>query len=296
LEIQWYPGHMAKAKRQIKEVLKVIDAVLELVDARAPESSHIPDIKEIVEEKPIIRVLNKEDLAEKNVTENWIKYFKNQGITSFSVDSIHKDGIKSIIDYLRKIKKQKNSVVRCIVMGVPNVGKSSFINQMAGRKGAKTGDIPGITKGKMWLKVNEDLELLDTPGILWPKFDEKEVGIKLAILGCIKEEIYDAEKIALILIDFLIFKAKEELMKRFKLDTLGTPEEILEKIGEKRGCLLPGGKIDALKAAKIVLKEYREGRIGRISLEEPENKGFWEKFKNNIEAEEEGYLYEGYQG
>lgn len=292
MEIQWYPGHMAKAKRQMKEVLKVVDAVLELVDARAPESSHIPDIRDIVSEKPIIRVLNKEDLAEKNVTENWIKYFKNQGITSFSVDSIHKDGIKNVIDYLKKIKKQKNGVVRCMVMGVPNVGKSSFINQIAGRKGAKTGDIPGITKGKMWLKVNEDLELLDTPGILWPKFDEKEVGIKLAILGCIKEEIYDAEEIALILVDFLIFKAKEELMKRFKLNTLGTPQEILEKIGEKRGCLLPGGKIDTLKAAKIVLKEYREGRIGRISLEEPENKGFWEKFRNNIEAKEEGFLYE----
>lgn len=283
MEIQWYPGHMAKAKRQMKEILKVIDVVLELVDARAPESSHISDIKDIVGEKPIIRVLNKEDLAQKEVTEKWQNYYKEKGIISFSVDSVHKSGIKEIIGYIKNIKKQKNSVVRCMVMGVPNVGKSSFINQLAGRKSAKTGDIPGITKGKMWLKVNKDLELLDTPGVLWPKFEKRDVGIKLAILGCIKEEIYNPEKIALILIKFLSLKFRKELMERFKLDSPGNPEDILREIGEKRGCLLAGGRIDTLKASKIVLKEFRDGKIGKISLEEPCDNEFWEIYNQDVD-------------
>ncbi|MCG0274635.1 MAG: ribosome biogenesis GTPase YlqF [Thermosediminibacteraceae bacterium] len=282
MDIQWYPGHMAKTRRIIKENLKLVDLVLEIVDARAPKSTHIPDILELIGSKRLIVVLNKADLADDKVTESWVKFFSKKGLDSLSVDSRRKVGFKKLDEIVKTIPKQTRRPLRGIVVGVPNVGKSSFINQIAGKKGAKTGNKPGITRGKMWLKAGDKIELLDTPGILWPKIEEEMVGLKLAFLGCIKEELLNLEEVSLKLIEFLVKKYPEALSNRYGVEPCENSTLILEQIAKNRGFIIAGGRYDTLRAAKTLLKEFQDGKLGRISLEEPdeeETQEDWQKCK-----------------
>ncbi len=281
MNIQWYPGHMAKTKKMIKDNLKLVDVVLELTDARAPLSTHLPDIDSLIGNKNSIMIMNKADLADKKITDMWLKYFKKQGIKAIAVNSLKKSELKNLYNLLGNVKKKTVlRSTRCMIIGIPNVGKSSLINQMAGRKSARTADIPGVTRNKMWLKVGDNLELLDTPGILWPKFEDKTIGIKLAILGSIKQELLDFEKLSLILIKYLLANYPQALKDRYGVDS-STPAEILEKIARNRGFLVEGGVFDINRSAKTLINEFRQGKLGRISLEKPEEKeGFWLEIAN----------------
>ncbi|MFY9218217.1 MAG: ribosome biogenesis GTPase YlqF [Tepidanaerobacteraceae bacterium] len=282
MDIQWYPGHMVKTKKMIKQNLRLVDVVLELVDARAPLSTKLPDVDSLVGSREIITVLNKADLADKKVTEMWINYFKNRGIPAVSVDTLRKTGFKRLFSLINSVKKRSLlGSRRCMIIGVPNVGKSSLMNQMAGRKSARTADVPGVTRSKMWLKVSDNLELLDTPGILWPKFEDKAVGIKLAMLGSIKEDLLDLQQLAFILIKFLSIYYPERLKSRYNLNTNIPPLQALEKIAASRGFFLEGGILDIERSAKTIITEFRQGKIGAISLERPEEKeGFWIDISN----------------
>lgn len=282
MDIQWYPGHMAKTKKIIKQNLKLVDVVLELVDARAPLSTHLPDINSLVGNKDIITVLNKADLADKEVTELWINFFESQGRRVVAVDALRKSGFKKLFSLIDNTKKRTMlGPKRCMIIGVPNVGKSSLMNQMARRKSARTADVPGTTRSKMWLKVSHRLELLDTPGVLWPKFEDKAVGIKLALLGCIKEELLDLHRLAFILIEFLSIYYPDNLKSRYDVDINIPPEKILEKIAQSRGFLLSGGTYDIERSVKTLISEFRQGKLGAISLERPEEKeGFWASLSN----------------
>lgn len=278
MNIQWYPGHMVKAKRLVKEHLKLVDVVIELVDARVPLSSRNPDIDKIVENKPRIVVLNKGDLSDKQRTQEWTKYFRDLGYQAVVVNSINGQGIKQVIKAAQDLVKEKFKAyeakgrrpraIRGMIIGIPNVGKSSFINKLAGKGTAKTGDKPGVTKGKQWVKIGNEFELLDTPGILWPKFEDQNVGLKLAFTGAISDAIMDIETLAVKLVDFLKKDYPEKLKERYKVDELpDDPEETLRKIATKRGCLLSGGKVDVLKISMIILDEFRGGKIGLITLD-----------------------------
>lgn len=282
MNIQWYPGHMVKTKKMIKENLKLVDVVIELTDARAPLSTHLPDINSLAGNKDIITVLNKADLADKEVTDLWIKHFKGQGIRAVAVDTLRKSGFKRLFSLISSVKKKtKFAPTRCMIIGVPNVGKSSLMNQMAGRKSARTADVPGVTRSKMWLKVSARLELLDTPGILWPKFEDKAVGIKLAILGSIKQELLDLQQLSIILIKYLSIYYPQRLKSRYNVDAQITPVKILEKIAQSRGFLLGGGTFDIERSVKTLISEFRQGKLGAISLERPEEKeGFWTEISN----------------
>lgn len=282
MDIQWYPGHMVKTKRMIKENLRLVDVVLELIDARAPLSTHLPDIDSLTGSKDIIMVLNKADLADKQVTDLWIKYFENQGTPAIAVDTIRKSGFKKLYNLVKNAKKRTMlSPMRCMVIGVPNVGKSSLINQLAGRKGAKTADTPGVTRSKMWLKVNDRLELLDTPGVLWPKFEDRATGIKLAVLGSIKQELLNLEQLSLALIKYLSVNYPQSIKTRYKVDIDIPPTEVLERIAKNRGFLMAGGTLDIDRSAKTLINEFRQGILGGISLEKPGEKGgFWDKISN----------------
>jgi len=278
--IHWYPGHMVKARKMVQENLKLVDVVIELLDARIPISSRNPQIDLILKEKPRIIALNKVDLADKKMTEKWIKYFKDEGgYPCIPIDSRQGKGVGLLINAAQELAKdvldklaakgRKPRPVRIMMVGIPNVGKSSLINKMAGQGSTKTGDTPGLTRGKQWIRVGRGVELLDTPGILWPKFEDPEVGFKLAITGAIKDEIINIEQVVVKLIHLLSCIAPENLQQRYKLDQLDEdPLEILKKIGTKRGCLVSGGNVDYLKAAVIVLNEFRAGRIGEFTLDE----------------------------
>lgn len=282
MNIQWYPGHMVKTKKMIRENLKLVDLVLEITDARAPISTHLPDIDSLTGNKKVIMVLNKADLADKEVTKLWINHFKKQGIESVAVDTLRKTQFKKLFDIINTYgKMNKSRSIRCMVIGVPNVGKSSLINQLAKRKSAKTGDIPGVTRSKMWLKVNEGLDLLDTPGILWPKFEDKATGVKLALLGCIKQELLNIEQLSTILIEFLVHNYPQSLELRYKVDTTQDPIEIFKQIAKNRGFLASGGILDLERCARTLIDEFRQGKLGEVSLEAPEEKGgFWAKISN----------------
>ncbi|RJQ40849.1 MAG: ribosome biogenesis GTPase YlqF [Nitrospiraceae bacterium] len=278
--IQWYPGHMVKARRLVQDNLKLVDMVVELLDARIPLSSRNPNIDDVLGNKPRIIVLNKADLADDSQTEKWKKYFQeNNGSICIPLDSQQGKGINSLIGTAQDradevnarlaAKGRKPRPVRLMMVGIPNVGKSSLINRLAGKGSARTGDRPGMTRGKQWIKVGKGLELLDTPGILWPKFDDPEIGFKLAVTGAIKDEIINIEQVTLKLLDYLILKYPENLRTRYKLEELEEdPAETLRKIGAKRGCLVMGGNIDTLKTAVIVLNEFRAGKIGLFTLDE----------------------------
>jgi len=279
MTIQWFPGHMAKARRQVTEKLKLIDVVIELLDARLPMASQNPMIDEIVKDKPRLVLLNKIDLADPEVTENWIRYFRDREITALPIDALSGRGVHKIADYCRKLvepimEKRKargmnERAVRTMILGIPNVGKSSLINRLSGKKVAQTGDRPAVTKSQQWVKMGE-LDLLDTPGILWPKFEDPLVGLRLAASGAIKDEILDFGEVALFVVEYLKMYYPTLLIERFKLEEL--PDDrivLLEEIGKKRGCLMGRGMIDYDKVAELLLRELRSGKIGAISLERP---------------------------
>ena len=281
MHFQWYPGHMTKAKRMMQENIKLIDLIIELVDARVPMSSRNPDIDELGKNKARLILLNKSDLAEDRQNDAWLEYFKGKGFSVVKVNSKKGGGIKSIQGVIQEACKEKierdrkrgilNRPVRAMVVGIPNVGKSTFINTLAGKACTKTGNKPGVTKGKQWIKINKDVELLDTPGILWPKFEDQIVGLHLAFIGSIKDEIIQVEELSMNLIKFLQENYPVQLKERYELpEEELTPEQALVHIAEVRFCKKQGNEVDLEKAAAIVMEDFRSGKIGRITLELPE--------------------------
>jgi ribosome biogenesis GTPase A len=279
MNLQWYPGHMTKAKRQMQEDLKLIDLIIELVDARIPLSSRNPDIDELGKNKARLILLNKSDLADERYNEQWSAYFQKKGFYVVKVNAKSGAGLKSIQGVIQEACKAKierdrrrgikNRPIRAMVVGIPNVGKSTFINSYAGKACAKTGNKPGVTKGKQWIRLNKTLELLDTPGILWPKFEDQEVGKRLAFIGSIKDEILNLEELSLELLDYIHTNYPGLLNTRYGIEEEGTPVSLLEAVADKRKCLIRGQEIDYAKAAGIVMEEFRNGKIGRITLEFP---------------------------
>ena len=279
MNLQWYPGHMTKAKRQMQEDLKLIDLIIELVDARIPLSSRNPDIDELGKNKARLILLNKSDLADERYNEQWSAYFQKKGFYVVRVNAKSGAGLKSIQGVIQEACKAKierdrrrgikNRPIRAMVVGIPNVGKSTFINSYAGKACAKTGNKPGVTKGKQWIRLNKTLELLDTPGILWPKFEDQEVGKRLAFIGSIKDEILNLEELSLELLDYIRTNYPGLLNTRYGIEEEGTPVSLLEAVADKRKCLIRGQEIDYAKAAGIVMEEFRNGKIGRITLEFP---------------------------
>ncbi|MGP4080251.1 ribosome biogenesis GTPase YlqF [Pseudalkalibacillus sp. R45] len=280
MQIQWFPGHMAKARREITEKLKMIDVVFELVDARIPLSSRNPMIDEIVEHKPRLVLLNKTDMADRAITKEWEDYFAARNLRTVTVNSKTGQGLEKISEIARELVKDKLDkmiekgvkprAVRALILGIPNVGKSTLINRLANKKIAKTGDRPGITQRQQWIKVGKELELLDTPGILWPKFEDQTTGYRLAVTGAIKDDILDFGDIAFFAVQYLKDAYPEKLIDRYKLtDTSAPPLEVFEEIGKKRGCLIKGGEVDFEKAAEIILRDIRSEKLGPISFERP---------------------------
>ena len=271
MNLQWYPGHMTKAKRQMQEDLKLIDLIIELVDARIPLSSRNPDIDELGKNKARLILLNKSDLADERYNEQWSAYFQKKGFYVVKVNAKSGAGLKSIQAKIERDRRRgiKNRPIRAMVVGIPNVGKSTFINSYAGKACAKTGNKPGVTKGKQWIRLNKTLELLDTPGILWPKFEDQEVGKRLAFIGSIKDEILNLEELSLELLDYIRTNYPGLLNTRYGIEEEGTPVSLLEAVADKRKCLIRGQEIDYAKAAGIVMEEFRNGKIGRITLEFP---------------------------
>ncbi len=289
--INWYPGHMAKTRRQIMEDIRLVDIVIELLDARIPISSQNPDIGEIIKNKKKLVVLNKCDLADDKKNKKWIEYFNKKGIPAVLTDANSGKGIDECVRKIEKIMEedlnnqaQKGRVgrkIRAMIIGIPNVGKSSFINRISKKTSAGVGNRPGVTKQKQWIRINEKVELLDTPGVLWPKFESEEVGLKLAFTGTIKEEILQRTEIAYYLVKFLLENYFDLLCERYKLNPVDVkielennerPEneniyEIFLMIGRKRGCIISGGNIDEEKTARIILDEFKNGKIGKITLE-----------------------------
>ena len=270
MNIQWYPGHMAKATRLIKEDLKNVDIVVKLLDSRAVIRSENNDFNKILNQKKFIRVYNKCDLADEKETIKWQNYFKEKGEDVFFIDSMSKKGINEVLSYLNNIKStfRANREVRAMVVGIPNVGKSMFINSITKKSNAKTGNRPGVTLSKQWIKVKGEVYLLDTPGVLPPKFENLEDGVCLASIGSVKDTILDREELCLKLIEFLIERYPDKLKERYKLENVEKiPIEVYEDIGRKRGFLLKGGEIDYLRTAVTVLDEFKNGLIGKISFD-----------------------------
>ncbi|MCL6615642.1 ribosome biogenesis GTPase YlqF [Anoxybacillus ayderensis] len=279
MTIQWFPGHMAKAKREVTEKLKLIDIVFELVDARIPVSSRNPLIDEIVANKPRIMLLNKADMADPDVTKQWIDFFAAQQIEAIAIDSQSGTGVKQIVTVAKeklrpKFEKmmakgiKRPRAMRALIVGIPNVGKSTLINRLAGKHIAKTGDTPGVTKAQQWIKVGKELELLDTPGILWPKFEDEEVGLKLATTGAIKDTILNLQDVAVYALRFLAAHYPDRLKERYALSDI--PEDIVvlfDEIGKRRGCLAAGGVVDYDKVAELVLRDIRTEKLGRLSFD-----------------------------
>ena len=280
--VQWFPGHMAKTRRLIKESLPFVDLVTEIVDARIPMSSSNPELKEMIGNKPRIVLLNKCDVADEKATAKWVGYYKKNGMYAIPVDCRSGKGLNAYLPLVREVLKDKiqrntqkgmvGKPLRVMVVGIPNTGKSSFINKMAGRNRAKVADKPGVTRSNSWFAVGNGVELLDTPGVLWPKFDDKAVGDKLAFIGSVKDEILDSEVLAMRLINVLKNGYCERISERFKITGFEEKEdyEILEMIGRKRGMLISGGEIDTERASIMLLDEYRGGKLGRLTLELPE--------------------------
>lgn len=282
MTIQWFPGHMAKARRQVTEKLKMIDIVFELVDARIPISSRNPMIDEIIQHKPRIVLLNKADMADQNITKQWIRFFEEKGVQALAINSQAGKGLKEINSLSKSILKEKFDrmkakglrprPIRALIVGIPNVGKSTLINRLANKNIAKTGNTPGVTKAQQWIKVGKELELLDTPGILWPKFEDPEVGLKLALTGAIKDTILNLQDVCVYGLRFLIKEYPEALKERYQIQEF--PENIIElfdHIGRLRGCLLTGGKVDYDKVAEIVIRDIRTMQLGTLSLEKPQS-------------------------
>lgn len=280
-QIQWYPGHMARARREMEEAVKLVDVVVEIVDARIPVSSRNPVLNEIIGNKPRVIVLNKADLADKVQNKKWIDFYQKKNIVAIEVDSCHGNGIKKVTDAIYIIMKEKidrqeqsgrvGGSIKTMIVGIPNVGKSTFINKIAGKATTAVGNKPGVTRKNQWVRLSDKIQLLDTPGVLWPKFENEQIARHLAYIGTIKDEILDVDELALHLIEELMDKHQKELFERYKIAEDFTYEmsyEIMDEIGRKRGCLVRGGEIDYTKVANIVLDEFRSGKIGLITLEE----------------------------
>lgn len=280
MNIQWYPGHMTKAKRMMQEDIKLIDLVIELVDARLPLSSRNPDIDELGKNKARLILLNKHDLADEKINDAWVEYFKNKGIYAVKINAKNGSGLKSIQGVINEACKEKierdrkrgilNRPIRAMVVGIPNVGKSTFINAYAGRNCAKTGNMPGVTKGKQWIRFNKNVELLDTPGILWPKFSDEQVGVRLALVGSINDQIINMTELSYELIKFMRGNYSGRLAERYSVDENKEPHEVLSDIAIARACLKKGGEPDKEKAIKLLFDDFRSGKLGRVSLESPE--------------------------
>lgn len=292
MSIQWFPGHMAKARRQVTEKLKLVDVVYELLDARLPLSSRNPMIGEIVSHKPRVVLLTKCDLADEKVNKKWVEYFRDQDVEVLEVDAQTGKGVGKIQAVTDKLlqslfeTRQRKGIgsrrVRAMVIGIPNVGKSSLINRLAKRTATVTGDRPGVTKAQQWIKIGQNLELLDTPGILWPKFEDPRVGMRLAMSGAIKEEILHIEEVAVEAITYLQERYPKELGERYKLSDLQMDSySLLQEIGKKRGCLQRGGEVNTEKASEIFLTDLRAGRLGRISFEFPGDEFLLESEEQN---------------
>lgn len=285
--IQWFPGHMTRARRQIEEKLKLIDVAIELLDARIPMSSRNPMVDTILKGKPRLVLLNKLDLADPAATADWVAFFKDKGLDALPIDAVTGSGVRDIVPRCRTLMAHKIEAqlrkgmnpraIRALIVGIPNVGKSTLINRLAGRKVAATGDKPGVTKGQQWIKMaGGELELLDTPGILWPKFEDEDVGFRLAAIGSIKEEILSSEEVAFYTVRYMAGAYPEAIKERFgiselpgDLSDLDAVAGIMEAIGRKRGCIVSGGRVDLGKASITFLRELRAGKLGRISLERP---------------------------
>lgn len=288
--LNWYPGHMAKTKRQIIEDLKLIDVIVEILDARIPLSSQNPDVKGYTKNKKRVIVLNKSDLADENETKKWVKYFENQGIPAVITDSNSGKGINDVIKAVQNASKEEQEKfaskgrvgksIRIMILGIPNVGKSSFINRITKKNTAQVGNRPGVTRQKQWIRLQEGIELMDTPGVLWPKFESEQVGLHLAFTGTIKDDILQKTEIAFQLLKYLISNYKKNIIERFKLDEFIIKQilekdeeendkvlEIMDIIAKKRGAILSGGRIDYEKISVILLDEFRSGKIGRITIE-----------------------------
>jgi len=282
MNIQWYPGHMTKTRRQIETDLKMVDAVCEIVDARIPISSRNPDIDVICGNKPRIIVMNRMDLADDAATKCWMQYFRSKGYAAIATDCKTQKGISGFQPAVRSVLKEKierntakgmNKPLKVMIVGIPNVGKSTLINQISGRKGAKAENRPGVTRGKQWVSVDSGLLLLDTPGILWPKFEDPNVGMMLAYTGAVKEGVIDIEELAAHLMELMLRFYPHTLTERYKVEAeQGTPGYmLLEEAGRKRGYLLARGEIHTERMAKVFLDEYRSGKLGRFTLEVPED-------------------------
>lgn len=279
MHFQWYPGHMTKARRQMQEDIKLIDLVIELVDARIPQSSRNPDIDELGKNKARLILLNKADLADDSQTARWSEYFKGKGYFVAKADSRNKGSMKAITQVIQDACKEKterdrkrgilNRPVRAMIVGIPNVGKSTFINTYAGKACAKTGNKPGVTKGKQWIRLNKSVELLDTPGILWPKFEDQTVGLYLALIGSIKDEILNIDELSIELIKILGKEYPGVLSTRYGVEETAEPAGILEQIARNRNCVKKGEELDYSKAAALLIDEFRSGRLGKITLEFP---------------------------
>ena len=282
MNIQWYPGHMTKTRRMIQEQLKNMDAVCEILDARVPLSSRNPDVEELTAGKPRLVVLNRVDLADPAATRRWAAWFRAQGFAVLEANAKQGQGTGKFAGAVRELladklavyaeKGQAGRMIRVMILGIPNVGKSTFINQVAKRKTAKAEDRPGVTRGKQWVPVDPSLELLDTPGMLWPKFDDPAVGVRLACTGAVRDEIMDLEELACHLMELLGRRYPQALMDRYKVeaDEGDSGYDLLVKAGRKRGFLLRGGEVDTERMARILLDEFRGGKLGRFTLEDPE--------------------------
>ena len=270
---------MTKAKRMMQEDIKLIDLVIELVDARLPLSSRNPDIDELGKNKARLILLNKHDLADEKINDAWVEYFKNKGIHAVKINAKNGSGLKSIQGVINEACKEKlerdrkrgilNRPIRAMVVGIPNVGKSTFINAYAGRNCAKTGNMPGVTKGKQWIRLNKNVELLDTPGILWPKFSDEQVGVRLALVGSINDQIINMTELSYELIKFMRGNYSGRLAERYSVDENKEPHEVLSDIAIARACLKKGGEPDEEKAIKLLFDDFRSGKLGRVSLESP---------------------------
>lgn len=280
MNFQWYPGHMTKAKRQMQEDIKLIDLVIELVDARIPLSSRNPDIDELGKNKARLILLNKSDLSDENANKQWTAWFQKKGFYVVELDARKRNRMNQIQSTIMEACKEKierdrkrgikNRPVRAMVVGIPNVGKSTFINTFAGKACTKTGNKPGVTKGKQWIRLNKNVELLDTPGILWPKFDDQAVGLRLALIGSMNDDLLNTDELSLELITYLTNHYPGALTERYQVsEEREKPVEILEEIAKNRNCIQRGNEIDYSKAANLVIDEFRSGRIGRITLELP---------------------------
>ena len=280
MQIQWYPGHMTKARRAMQEDLKLVDLVMELTDARAPLAGRNPDIDKLAAGKARMIFLNKADLADDQATLAWMDYFRKKGITPIRLDARKTNFKKAVVDGVKiacqeKIERDRrkgilNRPIRAMVVGIPNVGKSTFINSLAGKAAAKTGNKPGVTKGKQWIRLNKQVELLDTPGILWPKFEDQTVGLRLALIGSIKDEVLQTEELAAELIRFLAANYPGVLENKYTITTAPDPYVMLGRIAESRHCLVRGNELDTEKAAMLLMDDFREGKLGRLTLEYPQ--------------------------